>query len=304
MNKKILGIFACLIIGIPFTVFCLDREESRTLLNNGIEAYRRSNFFASANAFHNVMENGTAAEKADAYFWFAKSLMALERFDEASINLEHFIRNFPGSSFYPEAFYERGRLLYFQREFDAAVVAFENFLSRFPESDFAANAYFWAGESLFALGNLEPAERMYEIVISRYPTSSRVEAARYRFTLIGLKYREEELLKLLKWSHEEYINSLGARRNLERIYAEIVSSYQRQITALATGDLHAEVIRLSEEVRVLKAELSRRSFVEALPVQMDADFDARMHMLSAREDAVVARELYLQQLIAEYEEKR
>ena len=303
MNKKLAGIMACIII-MPVMGFCLELEDSTTLLNRGIEAYRQSNFRAAANAFRSIVESEITAERPAAYFWLAKSLTALERFDEASGYLEYFLKSFPENHYYPEAFYDRGRLLYFQKEYDAAIAAFESFLSQFPKSDYAANAYFWTGECLFAMGNLDSAEKMFAIVTMEYPASSRVEAARYRSALIGLKYREEEMLKLLTWSHEEYLKSLDGKRNLERIYAEIVSSYQRQIAALSTGDLHAEVIRLSEEVRVLKAELDSRVSAVGVPVLTDAEFDGRMRMLSAREDAVKVRESYLEQLIAEYEGKK
>jgi outer membrane protein assembly factor BamD (BamD/ComL family) len=220
--------------------------------------------------------------------------------------LEHFMRNFSNSPYYPEAFYERGRILFGQKEYDSAIVVFQNFLSRYPESEYAANAYYWTGEALFNLGNLESAEKMYAAVLTRYPTSSRVEAARYRNSLIGLKYREEELLKLLKWSHEEYLKSFEAKTNLEKTYAEIVSSYQRQIAALTTDDLHNQVLKLSEENRVLQAELEAGKATTRLnsATVTDPEFEGKMQILSAREEALKLKEAYLNQLIAEYEEKK
>ncbi|MDR3200721.1 MAG: tetratricopeptide repeat protein [Spirochaetales bacterium] len=301
MNKPLRTALVCLIaVCAPLCAFA---QNTRTELHRGIEYYKQSDFRSAANVFQGIA-NAKSAEQGDACFWLARSLTALERYQEAANFLENFLKNFPTSPYYPEAFYERGRILYYQKEYDSAIVSFQNFLDRYPESDYAANAYFWTGESLFALGNLEPAERMYATVVTRYPTSSRVEAARYRAALIGLKYREEELLKLLKWSHEEYLKSLEARTNLERTYAEVVSSYQRQIAALNTSDLHAEVIRLSEEARVLKTELEARKTGGARPPVTDSEFDARIQILSAREESLRLREVYLNQLIREYEEKK
>ena len=281
-------------------------QDATLQLRRGLDAYKQSDFRTAASVFRGVAESDVI-EKADACFWLTKSLIALERYDEASAYLESFIKNFSSNPYYPEAFYERGRLLYFQKDYNSAIIAFHNFLGRYPESEYAANAYFWTGESLFALGNLESAEKMYQEVLSRYPTSARVEAARYRAAIIGQKYREEELLKLLKWSHEEYLKSLSVRASLEKTSAEIVSSYQRQIAALNTGDLHAEVIRLSEEVRVLKAELNaaQQKAAEAVSAKVsDQEFASRMTMLSTREAALKNKEAYLNQLIAEYEEKK
>jgi tetratricopeptide (TPR) repeat protein len=300
MNKALK--FALVCAAAVFAPVCVFSQDARMELHRGIEYYRQSDFRNAESVFR-VIAEGESAEKGDACFWLARSLTALERYDEAAGFLENFMKIFPHSLYYPEAFYERGRLLFLQKEYDSALVAFQNFLARYPDSDYAANAYFWAGEALFALGNLEPAEKMFITVVTRHPTSSRVEAARYRTALIGLKYREEELLKLLKWSHEEYLKSLEARTNLERTYAEIVLSYQRQIAALNTSDLHAEVIRLSEEVRVLNAELDVQQTGGASAIT-DSEFDARMRILSAREESLRRREVYLNQLIAEYEEKK
>jgi glycerophosphoryl diester phosphodiesterase len=146
---------------------------------------------------------------------------------------------------------------------------------------------------------------MFTTVVNRYPTSARVEAARYRIALVSLKYREEELLKLLKWSHEEYLKSLESRENLERTYTEIVASYQRQIAALNTGDLHAEVIRLTEEARVLRAEVAALKAAGTDKIITDGpEFEGRMQILAAREEALKLKETYLNQLIEEYERKK
>jgi outer membrane protein assembly factor BamD (BamD/ComL family) len=303
MNNLLKSLSVCvLVLCAPPRSFT---QDTRIQLHQGIESYKQSDFRGAAGLFRAIAENDAAAERGEACFWLAKTLTALERYDEASVYLETFMKNFPGSSYYPEAFYERGRILYFQKEYDSAIVAFQNFLGRYPESEYAANAYFWTGEALFALGNLDSAEKMFLTVVTRYPTSSRVEAARYRGSLIGLRYREEELLKLLRWSHEEYLKSLEARASLEKTYAEIVSSYQRQIAALNTGDLHAEVIRLSEEARVLKAELEAlRAAKTDVSALSDPEFEGRMQILSTREESLRTKEAYLNQLIAEYEEKK
>ncbi|MDR1316241.1 MAG: tetratricopeptide repeat protein [Spirochaetales bacterium] len=294
-----------------FCVLCLTagvfaQESPRSKLHRGIELYKKSDFGNAANAFRVLTEEEASTEKGNAYFWLAKSLSALERYEDASNYLEHFVANFSRSPYFSEAFYERGRILYGQKDYDSAIAAFQTFITRYPESEYVPNAYFWMGESLFAVGNLLPAEKMFSTVITQYPTSSRVETARYRNSLIGLKYREEELLKLLKWSHEEYLKSVDARANLEKTYTEIVSSYQRQIAALNTDDVHGQVLKLSEENRVLRAELEAQKAIRSAgtPAALtDPEFEGRMQILSAREQALKLKEEYLDQLISKYEGK-
>jgi outer membrane protein assembly factor BamD (BamD/ComL family) len=305
MNKAVKIIIFCLL-----AVFAAEgifaQESQRSKLHRGIELYKKSDFRNAASTFRALTEDQVSTEKGNAYFWLAKSLTALERYEEASNYLEHFMRNFSKSSYFPEAFYERGRILFGQKEYDSAISAFQTFISRYPDSEYVANAYFWTGEALFALGNLSSAEKIYMTVITKYPTSSRTEAARYRSALIGLKYREEELLKLLKWSHEEYLKSLEAKANLEKASTEIVSSYQRQIAALNTGNLSDQVLKLSEENRVLRAELEAQKATAFVNVSAltDPEFEGRMRILSAREQALKLKEDYLDQLISGYEGKK
>jgi outer membrane protein assembly factor BamD (BamD/ComL family) len=302
MNKLLKLSLACIItLAAPLYVFSQDASAA---LGRGIDAYKQSDFRAAAATFRSLAESSSGGVKGSAGFWLAKTQLALGSYDEAAANLEYFMKNYPDNPYFPEAFYERGRLLYYQKEYDSAITAFGNFLSRYPESEYAANAYFWTGESLFALGNLDPAEKMFTTVFTRYPTSARVEAAKYRTALIGQKYREEELLKLLKWSHEEYLKSLESKTNLEKTYSEIVSSYQRQILALNTGDLHDEVLRLSEQNRILRSELEMQKSAGTSEALGDAEYEGRMRMLAAREEALKTREAYLNQLIAIYEEKK
>ncbi|MDR2589253.1 MAG: tetratricopeptide repeat protein [Spirochaetales bacterium] len=298
---KFIRLAAALAAACVLTAGAAAQEGGASSLHRGIGFYKVSDFEKAADAFREAAR-GTGPERGDAHFWLAKTLSALERYDEAALSLEHFVKSFPSSAYFPEAVYERGRLLYFQRDYDAAIIAFQHFLTRYPDSQYAPNAFFWTGEALFALGNLSQAERMFMTVVNRYPTSSRLEAARYRAAVIGLKHREEELLKLLRWSHEEYLKAQESRQSLERTYAEIVDSYQRQLAALNTGNLSAEVVRLSEETHRLKSELAAQKSQHSS--SSGPEYEGQMRILAAREEALTLKEAYLEQLIQEYEGKR
>lgn len=273
-------------------------------VRQGMEYYKQYDFRNAAVRFKAVIADPLSFEyHGDAYFWMARTHTASENYDEAAKYLEHFIKTYPDNPYHPEARYEKGRLLYLQEEYEAAVIALNEFISAHPGSEYAANAFYWAGESLFALGELKTAQGMFTTVVTKYPTSFRAEAARYRMAVIELKYREDELLKLLKWSHEEYLNSLEGKRKLEETYAEVVASYQRRIAALNTPDSQDEIVRLTEEVRVLTAELETRETRTSPSGTMGELTENRLRALSAKEEALLLKEFYLDRLIREYEEK-
>lgn len=252
------------IFGLSGLVFCGAEEKGTQYLQKGIEDFKQSDFQGALIRFREILAD-PAEEKlfGDAYFWIAKSSLALSRFEDASKNLEHFLKNYPGNSFYSEGLYEKGRLLYLQGEYESSIVLLQRFIDSYPNSPYTANAYYWAGESLFSLGHLGTAEKMFRFVIKQYPTSYRVEAAKYKLSLIELKAKEEELLKLLQWSHEEHLKALEEFQKRESVYEEAIDAYQRKISLLTSKDFQGEVLRLSEKVRVLEAELTQARLTES-----------------------------------------
>jgi hypothetical protein len=229
-------------------------------LPRGVDGYKSGDFPAALEHFNEVLSNLDWKEfHGDAYFWIAKTSTALGRYQDAEKNLEHFLSNFPDNPYYPEGMYEKGRLLFLQGNYELSLQVLQSFLEKYSDSPFRANALYWSGESLFALGDLSAAQRLYSVVVTQYPTSFRVEAARYQLAVIEMKFREEQLLKLLKWSHEEYVNAVEEFQKKERTFEDAIASYQRQITTLSSQDAKQELIRLSERVRALEAELSLKN---------------------------------------------
>ncbi len=78
-----------------------------------------------------------------------------------------------------------------------------SFLDISGENKLKGSAYFWIGESLYFLGHKNEAQYFYNRIINDFPESYKYEASNYRSELIKLGEKEEELLKLLKWSHED-----------------------------------------------------------------------------------------------------
>jgi TolA-binding protein len=233
-------------------------QEAR-ILQDGIDAFSRSDFSSAILRFREVLlESPDEDTEATAYFWLAKAAMAENRLSEAARNLEYYIQTFPSHTYSVEAQYQRGRLLFMQRDFEEALQALSSFAQRFPQSPFVANAVYWSGEALFNLGRLDEARRLFDSVVQNYPTSFRVEAARYRISVIDLNTREQELLQLLRWSHEEYLQALDEFQRREQAYREAIASYQERLQNAASADFREEIVSLSTQVRSLQETVRSR----------------------------------------------
>ncbi|MFA7567431.1 MAG: tetratricopeptide repeat protein [Alkalispirochaeta sp.] len=230
-------------------------------LADGITAFTNSDFDSAMAAFRKVLlEDGKTNSRAEgaAYFWLAKSAMAIGRLGEAERNLEYYLRTFPDHEYSVEARYQRGRVLYLQEDYEAAIEVFAEFVQNHGGSPFVANATYWSAESMFQLGRLQEAKQMFEIVLRDHPTSFRVEAARYRITLIDLNTREQELLELLKWSHQEYLLAQDEFDRRERVYQEAIASYQHRLLSAAGEDFREEIVQLTSQVHTLQELLRNR----------------------------------------------
>lgn len=184
--------------------------------------------------------------------------MAEGRLGEAADAYDYFLNVYNDHPYSLQAAYDRARLYYLSEEYEAAIQAFSAFVDANDESDLVANALYWTGESLFELGQVESARRYFLEVVEGYQSSYRVEAARYRIDVIDLKQREDELLQLLRWSHEEYLGALEEFQDRERAYEEALRTYRNRLANLAAEDFQAEIETLSEQVEDLSGQLAER----------------------------------------------
>jgi tetratricopeptide (TPR) repeat protein len=257
MNKTARVVLVSFLIVLLGPIAIVTAQD--TIIQSGIDAFRRSDYTAAIVRFREALLDAPNEDtEATAYFWLAKSAMALDRLGEAERNLEYYIQSFPDHEFGIEARYQRGRLLFLQENYQAAIRALAQFIDRYPDSPFVANAFYWSAESLFQLGRLEEARDLFETVIRDYPASFRVEAARYRTAIIDLSFRERELLQLLQWSHEEYLQALDEFDRREQAYRDTIASYQQRLQNAASEDFREEIVRLSTQVRTLQETIRSR----------------------------------------------
>ncbi|MEJ2664197.1 MAG: tetratricopeptide repeat protein, partial [Spirochaetia bacterium] len=258
-----------------------------------------------------------------AYFMLAKSYMALGKFPNAEKNLEYFLNNYPNSAYYSEAFYLKGKLFYYQSDFESAIKLLKDFIDTYKTSPFIPNAYYFIGESLFRLGHFDQAQTFYNYVLKKYPTSYKVEAARYRISLIRFKKREAELLKLLKWSYEDSLNAIDEYQRRERTYEQVITAYQKRLSGQPIepgediSDLEQELKQKDKQIDELKKEITalkdKLASVEpggTAPTVTESDLQAERdrlkqieELLNLKEQALQTKEEYFKQLLEELEKE-
>jgi len=122
-----------------------------------------------------------------------------------------------------------------------------------------AASYYWIGETLFAMGRMDGAANAFSTVVEKYPYSIKYEAASYRLDLITQKKIEEELLTILRWSHEESLRSLEDYQGRERIYNQAISAYEKRIEAILAGtdkDYYYSQTEAETRIAALEASLA------------------------------------------------
>ncbi len=224
-------------------------SNGNNIMESGLNNFSDGNYTLALGDFREIiLDSNYETLHGTAYYWIARCYMAQNLLDKAENNLDFFIQNYKDNKLFPDAVYQKGRLLFRKGQYDSAIQIFYKFIESYNEHPFVSNSYFWIAESLFFLGHIEKAEIIYSMIIREYPNSYKLEASKYKLSLITLKYREKELLKLLKISHEEYLKALEDFQLREKTYEQSISSYQRRLLA-ATSDNHkALVAEMTEDI--------------------------------------------------------
>lgn len=244
----------------PFVFFMLLGSIGFTqdLLIRGQNQYAQQDFIGARKTFSEILERSDLASlHPNSLLWLTRTEMSLKAWNQASALVEKFLQTYPTHALAKEALYEKGRILYFLEDYENALMTFDAFLQTEPNPEFTANSLFWMAESAYSLGRWEESQVLYRRVVEFFPTSYKVEASRYRLAMIEMKLREEELLRLLRWSHEELLNSLDEFRRRERAYQQAIQAYQRRILDLEKTDLSARVRQLEQQLQEAQANRLR-----------------------------------------------
>jgi TolA-binding protein len=208
----------------------LVAEEGGSPLSAGTEAFSAGRYQEALDRFGAILADPSAsAFRAEASYWSILSYIGLGDGAAASKAIDSYLTAYPDGARVPDLLYQRGRLLYAKGDYDAALGSFSSFVSLAPSHSLVPSALYWGGECLYSLGKLEEADKVFQSLIEGYPSSVKIEAATYKRQLIGLEFRERELLKLLTWSHEESLRAADDFRSRERKYEDSLDAYQRQL---------------------------------------------------------------------------
>ncbi len=238
-----------ILFSLLFTFLIASLASQTPQLATGLEEFRSGKYDKALLDFREIiLDKNLETIHGDAYFWIAQSYLALGQLDDAEKNVDFFMMNYPNHRSYPEAVYQKGRILFLQKEYDQSIQVLYRFLEDFPDNPFRANSYFWIADSLYSLGHFEDARVIFSIVVDNYPSSYRVEAARYRIALLDQKNRELELQKLLKLSNEEYLFALEEFQRRERTYEQAILSYQRKLASFSALSSNEQMQSLAEEI--------------------------------------------------------
>lgn len=217
-------------IGLGLLSACassLETETSKTaeqLYNTGFKEMEKTQWAKAALTFETVeLEHpyskwATKAKLMGAYAYYRD-----QKFDDAILALDRFIKFHPGNKDIAYAYYMKGLCYYDQivgvekdQENTAmALAAFQQVIARFPDTDYAQDARLkldliydhLAGQEMevgrYYLGqkNYLSALNRFSEVVNHYQTTSQIEEALYRqveiYKILGLDKESRDALKVL-----------------------------------------------------------------------------------------------------------
>ena len=216
---------------ISLSVAAYGQTSGGSQITRGIGLFGEGKYSEALETFNRVLtDSGSASSRGDAMYWSGLSYIALGDLANARRSLDAFLKEYPRHAQYPDALYQRGRVSYMNGDYEEGIRILGSFLEKYPDHPFFSSALFWTADCLFSLGRLAEAESLFRTILKDYPDSVKYEAANYKLSLIRFKYRENELLTLLKWSHEESLRVIEEFQRREKAYDQALSVYQRKLT--------------------------------------------------------------------------
>lgn len=282
-----------------------DKAKINKELQKAIELYNLKRYEESAILLREIiLSTEEKVLNQDVYFWLAKVYIGAGDLQKAEINLEHYLANYKKNMFYPEAVYQKGRLLYMQKEYDKSIIQFNEFLTIYPQNPLTANAFYWIGENSYALGHLDDAGKFFEIVINKYPDSYKYEASFYKLRLIKHKRMEKALQKVIRLTQQKYLESIALFQARELTYEKIINQLKNK---LGTGEVDKTTVSYTDEmvqklIRENKSLLQKLEELETKTAQLgtfDSEYEqklkSREKLLQQKEEALRILEKALQE---------
>lgn len=231
--KKVVLLVLGLSLGLLSACSSTPQEEHRTaeqLYNTAYKQLNKTRYAQAAETFekieleHPYSKWATKAKLMGAYAYYKD-----QKYDDAIMSLDRFIKFHPGNKDVAYAYYMKGLCYYEQingvekdQEFTRqAQDAFNQVIARFPNTDYAKDARLkldliadhLAGQEMeigrFYLNqhNYLSALNRFAEVVNHYQTTSQIEEALYRqveiYKILGLHKESQDALKVLGYNYPD-----------------------------------------------------------------------------------------------------
>ncbi len=250
-------------------------------LGIGLDLYRSGRWRDAIISLRQATSSESPQEAAEALYWIALAELATGDYEAALRDIDELGKKKTAFSQSAEVPYQRGRILYHLGRYDDAIQVLKAYSDTVADDARKSAALYWIGECLYALGRFDEARVAFSSLVEKYPDSVKYEASYYRVALIDQKGRETELLKLLKWSHEESLKTVEEYQKRERSYEQAIVAYQKRIADMLKdtrlADLENQARQLNTRIAVLEKELGDAKLradqagkrAEALSIQLE-----------------------------------
>ncbi|CEM60668.1 outer membrane protein assembly factor BamD [Treponema phagedenis] len=245
--KRYLLLCVCILFSSAFSF-------SQDYLTAGLDAYARSDWSSAIFSFQKAMKP-QSAQYNEAWYWLIMAHASAHNYQIALTQAEKFIQANPRSQRMPEVVYQRGRIFCLCGAHENSINELYAFIKRWANHSQVPSAYYWIGENLYLTGRFPEARSIFSRILIDHPQSAKVEAARYKIALIDQSKTQEELLKLLKMSHEEFLRLTEESEKREKIYNQTIEAYQKKIGEMNKDPRTAELEQLLKEERQKNIEL-------------------------------------------------
>ncbi|HRR01432.1 MAG TPA: tetratricopeptide repeat protein [Treponemataceae bacterium] len=222
----------------------------------GLDAYAKSDWSTATLSFRRAVTNPGAG--AEPWYWLIMSELASGDIKTALSDIQRFTVSFPDDERIPDITYQEGRVHFLMGSHEDSIQTLYRFVSQWPSHDMVPSAYYWIGENLYSVGRFEEARSVFSLVLTSWPQGIKREAASYRISLIKQTAKEDELLKLLKMSHEESLRIIEDYQRRERTYEQAITAYQKRISDMIKDTRMGELEQQLGEEKTRNAQLMDR----------------------------------------------
>ena len=127
--------------------------------SKAIEAYNGEQYAEASVLFSDFFKGYNLIDEkyASAKYYQAKSLLNLNRINEAAVNFVFLTDNYHWTNFRSHSLFELGLIYYQMAKYEESRIRFNQLLDDYPESEYVGSALYWIGETYAAEGNIEEA---------------------------------------------------------------------------------------------------------------------------------------------------